>query len=53
MGLWIMHTHQKTGNWLLVDRHMVDLSGAFCDKIGTDHRAFRNQPRGCIQPRER
>lgn len=38
---------QNRSEWLLVDKHLVELSGLFCDRIGVGYKAFRNQPDLC------
>ncbi|XP_065919343.1 hapless 2-like [Dysidea avara] len=38
---------RNRSEWLLVDKHRVDLSGLFCDTIGVSYKAFRNQPGLC------
>jgi len=36
-------------DWLVVDRHEVDISGTRCNKIGTYFSAFKRQPSKCHQ----
>ena len=35
--------------WLLVDKHMVDISGRTCNKIGSNATAFKAQQHRCRQ----
>jgi hypothetical protein len=37
-------------DWMVVDKTLVDLSGATCNKVGVSFSAFRNQPNACTQP---
>lgn len=36
-------------DWLLVDEHLVDLSGNECNKVGVSFSGFRNQIGKCFQ----
>ena len=34
-------------DWMLVDKHMVDLTGTVCNKVGVSYTGFRQQPGRC------
>jgi len=37
------------GDWLVVDKHEVDISGTRCNKVGSYFSAFKRQPSKCHQ----
>ena len=38
------------GDWLLVDDHLVDLSGRQCNKVGVSYTGFKRQNSPCDKP---
>lgn len=38
------------GDWLLVDDHLVDLSGKQCNKVGVSYTGFKRQNSPCDKP---
>ena len=38
--------------WLMVDKHLVDLTGRTCNKLGVSFTGFRYQRNGCRQQRQ-
>ena len=48
-----IHFYQNgVGDWLLVDEHLIDLSGRKCNKVGVNFEGFRNQNGKCYQLQE-
>lgn len=48
-GIYLTCVQGGHSEWLLVDKHMVDINGATCNKIGVKYSAFAGQENRCYQ----
>ena len=50
--LCLLSTQNGPSDWLIVDKHVVDLGGKTCNKIGSSFTAFRTQENACSQDQQ-